>query len=92
MINLDLAKRVIRECADLGLKKICYHMNGEPLLYPHLVELVKLAKDLGYTYIFLTTNGTVGSEELLSDLFEAGLRYWRNKYEFSIPYKVSALF
>lgn len=75
MIDFELAKRVMSECADfLGKdKRICFHMNGEPLLYKKLPELVKYSKELGYDYSFLTTNGALASEELLTKLFEAGL-------------------
>lgn len=75
MIDENFAKRVIRECAEfLGAdKRICFHMNGEPLLYKRLPELVNYSKQQGYDYVFVTTNGTVGDEMLLSDLFEAGL-------------------
>lgn len=73
LIDKDFALRIIKECADIGIKKMCYHMNGESLLYPDLVELVNYAKSLGYTYTFITTNGSIASEELLKKLFDAGL-------------------
>lgn len=75
MMDFELAKRVIKECADfLGRdRKICFHMNGEPLLYKRLPELVVYAKELGYEYSFITTNGSVAKPELLAELFEAGL-------------------
>lgn len=75
MIDLNLAKRVMEECAEfLGDdRKICFHMNGEPLLYKPLPELVAYSKKLGYDYAFVTTNGSVATEELLTELFEAGL-------------------
>lgn len=46
MIDFELAKRVMKECADfLGAdKRICFHMNGEPLLYKRLPELVEYSK------------------------------------------------
>ena len=42
MIDFELAKRVMKECADfLGAdKRICFHMNGEPLLYKRLALVV----------------------------------------------------
>ncbi len=75
MIDFKLAKRVMEECADFleNDKRICFHMNGEPLLYKQLPELVKYSKELGYDYSFVTTNGSVANEELLTQLFEAGL-------------------
>lgn len=75
MMDLGLAERVIKECADfLGEdKRICFHMNGEPLLYKGLPGLVKYSKALGYEYAFITTNGSTANENLLIELFEAGL-------------------
>lgn len=75
MIDYELAKRVISECAEfLGEdKKICFHMNGEPLLYDKLVDLIRYAKEKTYDYVFLTTNGSRAGNEILSELFDAGL-------------------
>lgn len=77
MIDEELAKRVIRECAEfLGKdKRICFHMNGEPLLYKKLPELIRFSKNEGgnYDYAFVTTNGTFADEKLLIELFGAGL-------------------
>ena len=38
MMDFDFARRVMKECSEfLGKdKKICFHMNGEPLLYKKL--------------------------------------------------------
>lgn len=74
-IDFALAERCIRECGDfLGKdKKICFHMNGEPFLYKQLPDLVKIAKEVGYDYIFVTTNGTVGTKEYFESVFESGL-------------------
>ena len=75
MMDFDFARRVMKECSEfLGKdKKICFHMNGEPLLYKQLPKLVAYSKELGYDYSFITTNGSVASEELLENLFEAGV-------------------
>jgi wyosine [tRNA(Phe)-imidazoG37] synthetase (radical SAM superfamily)/SAM-dependent methyltransferase len=75
MMDINFAKRIIRECSEFmgDNAKICYHMNGEPLLYKDLTELVKYSKELGYSYCFLTTNGSAATEEMLMELFDAGL-------------------
>lgn len=75
MIDIHLAKRIMKECAEFleEDKRICFHMNGEPLLYKDLSELVRYSKELGYAYSFITTNGSVADEALLTELFEAGL-------------------
>lgn len=48
-------------------------MNGEPLLYKRLFELVKYSKELGYDYSFVTTNGSMANETMLKQLFDSGL-------------------
>lgn len=75
MLDVNFAKKVMEDCADfLGKgKKICFHMNGEPLLYGELPELVRYSKELDYEYSFVTTNGSVATDELLTELFESGL-------------------
>ena len=75
MMDYGLARRVMEECAGfLGEdKRICFHMNGEPFLYKKLPELIKYSKELGYDYSFVTTNGSLADEELLTRIFDAGL-------------------
>lgn len=75
MMDVEFAKKIMADCAQLlgSGKKICFHMNGEPLLYKHLSELVKYSKELGYEYSFVTTNGSMATDEALVDLFESGL-------------------
>ena len=48
-------------------------MFGEPLLDKHLDEYIRYAKELGFTYTFVTTNGYLLDEEKMSSLIEAGL-------------------
>ena len=92
MMGYDFAERIMKECADfLGNgKKICFHMNGEPLLYKRLSDLVKLSKELGYEYSFVTTNGSVAADGLLKDLFDAGLdifnKCWHERELFENPW------
>lgn len=75
MMDYQLAQRVIKECAEfLGEdKRICFHMNGEPLLYKELPSLIRYSKELGYDYSFITTNGSVGTNRLMAELFDSGL-------------------
>jgi len=47
--------------------------QGEPLLYPKLVALVKGLKEHGATIISMNTNGTLLTEKLIDELANAGL-------------------
>lgn len=73
MIDSELAKRIIKEAYDLGAREICMHSMGEPLLHKNLAEFVKLAKDLGYEYIYLDTNGILATADVINSVIDAGL-------------------
>ncbi len=75
MMDMHFAKRIIDEAdAFLGEnRQICFHMNGEPLLYKGIEELIAYSKNKNFDYVFLTTNGTVGDNDLLSRIYDAGL-------------------
>jgi len=47
-------KKQLRDLKKLGVKLIDF-TGGEPLLYPHLIEVLKEAKKLGF-YTTITTN------------------------------------
>jgi len=51
------AERALREAAALGLRSARF-TGGEPLLYPGLEKLLRLAKKLGF-YTLLNTNGVL---------------------------------
>lgn len=51
------AEKALREAAALGVRSVRF-TGGEPLLYPGLEKLLRLAKKLGF-YILLNTNGTL---------------------------------
>lgn len=43
-MELKTYKILIRECMELGLKKVCIS-GGEPLLHPNLLDMIKFTKD-----------------------------------------------
>ncbi len=57
-----------------GVTKYIYlHVMGEPLLHPHLCELISHAKDCGFN-VAVTTNGSLLCENGLGDkMIDAGL-------------------
>jgi MoaA/NifB/PqqE/SkfB family radical SAM enzyme len=52
-LSLDDAKKIIRECHDIGVEKITF-VGGEPLLYSHLYDVVYHAHSLGLTTCVVT--------------------------------------
>lgn len=54
-MDLLLAKRILRDLAEIGVGQIGF-TGGEPLLYPHLEEIILFGADLGFS-MSLITNG-----------------------------------
>lgn len=63
-------------CADMrsaGVEEIGLFYLGESFILKNLAEYVRVARDAGFPYIFLTTNGLKATPERLRDVFDAGL-------------------
>lgn len=73
MIDKELCLRILHEGATLGIKECCFHMNGEPLLCPDLEEYIQVSKSLFYSYVFITTNGSLCDKNRIQSLCKAGL-------------------
>ena len=69
MLPLDLVKRTIDEAHDLGIKSVQFS-GGEPLLYPHIHEVLNSTKGKNFN-LTLSTNGTLIDDkdaELLAEI------------------------
>ena len=66
-------KFIINGLSHVGIKKIKF-TGGEPLLYPHLIELIKYAHyECNIDDISITTNG-IGLNEIAYELKRSGLK------------------
>lgn len=73
-MDFNLFKSLAQEIRDLGIEELGLFYLGESLLYPHIVEAVEFAKrEVGFPYVFLTTNGVLANRGLVARLFYAGL-------------------
>lgn len=72
-IDPDLCVRLLRRAYALGARECAFHGGSEPFMHPGLHKMVRSAKDAGYTYTYLTTNGAACSKERLLRVLEAGL-------------------
>ncbi len=72
---LSLAERLLAQAGrDRVAREVHFHVMGEPLLYPSLTEAVRLARGSGLE-AWMTTNGSLLTPELLTDLRDAGLSH-----------------
>ena len=65
-------KAVIGDARELGARKIII-LGGEPMLYPHLMEMIGFIRGLGME-VELFTNGTAMTLEAARALYAAGVR------------------
>ena len=69
----ELVYRLLREARELGIEKVGLFMNGEPFVSPELEDYVKFAKESGYAYVFITTNGALAEPHRLAKIMDAGV-------------------
>lgn len=72
-IDKELCMRIIKDAYDAGGRELCLSMTGEPLLNRDLEKYIAYAKNLGYRYIFLNTNGYLLDDKRAVGILEAGL-------------------
>jgi MoaA/NifB/PqqE/SkfB family radical SAM enzyme len=72
---LDLALRTIDEAAALGMEELQLS-GGDPLLYPHLVEVIGAAKKHPGVFVLMNSVGTGVTASKARQIIEAGLGAW----------------
>ena len=72
-MSYDSAAKILRDAYALGTTECAFAGIFEPFLYPHIDKLVSLAKEIGYKYVYLTSNGTGCSTEKMQKTLDAGL-------------------
>ena len=72
-LSLHDYKFIINGLSQVGIRKIRF-TGGEPLLYPHLIELIKYTSfECNINDIAITTNG-IGLDEMAYELKQSGLK------------------
>lgn len=72
----------IADMRRVGVEELGLFYLGESFMCDWLPDAIKEAKDLGYPYVFLTTNGSLSTPERVSACMRAGL----NSLKFSFNY------
>ena len=71
--ELDLFRKIVDECAELGITHVRVHNYGEPFLDRHLTEKVRYAKEKGIKEVGMISNGSLITEQVARGMIEAGL-------------------
>ena len=72
-INQGLLEKLLQEAYALGTREVGYYATGEPLMCKDLPYYIKLAKEIGFEYVYITTNGALMTEGKIRDIVEAGI-------------------
>jgi radical SAM protein with 4Fe4S-binding SPASM domain len=73
VMDFDLFRKVVDECAALGITHVRVHNYGEPFLDKELVEKVRYAKSRGIAEVGMISNGSLITEDLAQGMIDAGL-------------------
>lgn len=69
----EMVESVLRQAYELGSREVGFYATGEPFIVNELPEYIKLAKDIGYEYTYLTSNGSLATPEKIRAVIDAGL-------------------
>lgn len=78
-------RRIVKEMRDAGVEELGLFYIGESMMVPWLAEAVSYAKEIGYPYVFLTTNGSLATPEKVEALMKAGLDSLKFSFNNSDP-------
>lgn len=83
VIDDEFFYRITKEAKELGISDVGLYITGEPLMNPKVYDYVRyLKKELGFRYVYISTNGVLCTPKNLVCLVEAGID--------SIKYSVSS--
>ena len=73
LMDFELARKVIQECAEFGVTSLKFSGRGEAMLHPKFEYLIKYAKSLGILDVMFNTNGLMLNEEMIRNVVDAGV-------------------
>jgi len=72
-IDDGLLTRLMAEAVAAGVREIGFYTTGEPFVHKDLPAFTAKARELGFEYIFITTNGAAATPQRLKEVIDAGL-------------------
>lgn len=74
-MSFGLFRKIIGEATEQNIRRVAFHIAGEPLLHPKLEEMIEYAKTSGIPETQLTTNASLLTKEKAGKLLDAGVDY-----------------
>lgn len=73
LIKEEMVYSVLQQAYDLGTREVGFYSTGEPFIVNDLPKYVKKAKEIGYEYVYLTSNGSLATPEKLRAVIDNGV-------------------
>src|SRR5215204_3624022 len=73
IMSLDLFRKIVDECLELGITHVRVHNYGEPFVDRRLVDKVRYAKEKGIREVGMISNGSLITEKVARGMIDAGL-------------------
>lgn len=72
-INKEKLENWLREAYKLGTRELGLHSGAEPFASKQLEYFVAFAKQIGYEYVYISTNGSLATSERIKKIIDAGI-------------------
>jgi len=72
-MSLDLGKKILQDAYNMGVRTVGMHTIGEIFLCKDFAKHIANAKQIGFDYIYATSNGVLATRENLENAIKAGL-------------------
>lgn len=72
-VDHEVALRFLKEAHALGARRLGVFGTGESFLIKSLPDYIRAAKDIGYEYAYIKTNGSMAVPDKLHPVLDAGL-------------------
>jgi len=68
-----LVEKIMIDAYLAGARDIAFYATGEPFMYKKLPDAIRKAREIGYDYIFITSNGALAGPKKSIPVINAGL-------------------
>lgn len=72
-MDRGLFRRVVSEAYECGAREIGLFAGAEPLACKWIGEYITHCRDIGYEYIYISTNGALADEGKFKEILDAGI-------------------
>lgn len=79
-INSDFLIHAMQEAYSLGVREIGFYTTGDPFIHKDLEKFTRQASEIGFDYIYISTNGALATPERAKAVIDAGM----NSIKFSV--------